>query len=613
MTGGCAIAAPRMKIHYSVSTDEPAKHYFRVVMKLEGVKEAFPDGVVRLGMAVWTPGSYLVREFSRNILGLEAADGSGTRLKTEKDAKNSWAVSAGGADSVEVSYRVYAYKHTTNESYLDSWHAMINGASVFLFADGHQNEPCTVEIVRHQGWNVVSTGLEPTSPDAWTFAAPDFDVLVDSPIEVGNQTVHSFEVEGVKHEVAISAPKAIDEKSLVVAINKIVERTVPIFGEIPYKRYVFLVEFTDQGSGGLEHLNSTHCIASYLGLEPPSEYRRMLSLFSHEFFHTWNVKRMRPRALGPFDYTRENYTRSLWVSEGVTSYYENVILRRAGIVSVPEFLDLLCDDIDQVVSLPSSRWQTPQESSFDTWIKFYRTDENTPNVSASYYRQGAVLGTLLDLQIRKSTASAKSLDDVMRSVYQSTYKEGRGFTDEEFETACSEASQGSTEEIFARHVRAKEDIDFQRFLGYAGLALQPKNTPDAPEGFLGIKVKTNQGVTVVNRLFGSPAEAADLSAGDEIIAVEGLRMDAQRLPFYIANQKPGTEITIVYSRDGVLRATRAKLDEKPPFEFRIKKKEAAAPEEKDLYRSWALAEWDQPLDYKEGRVSPARVKILDYL
>ena len=601
-----------MKIHYTVSMDEPAKHYFRVAMKLEGLNEAFPEGVVRLAMPVWTPGSYLVREFARNILELEARDASGKRLVAEKGAKNSWTVTAGGADAVTVSYRVYAFKHTTNESYVDSWHATINGASVFLFVEGHQHDPSTVEIAPRAGWGAVSTGLEPTAPEGWTFSAPDYDVLVDSPIEVGNQTVHSFEVGGVKHEVSIVAPKPFDEKSLVAAINKIVERTVPIFGEIPYSRYVFLVEFTDQGSGGLEHLNSTHCIAAYLSLEPPSEYRRMLSLFSHEFFHTWNVKRMRPKALGPFDYSRENYTKSLWISEGITSYYENVILRRAGLVSTPEFLDLLCEDINQVVSLPSSRWQSPQESSFDTWIKFYREDENTPNTSASYYRQGAVLGTLLDLQIRKSTGSSKSLDDVMRGVYQSTYKQGRGFTDEEFERACSDASQGTTDEIFAKHVKSREEIDFQRFLGYAGLELQPKSAAAEREGFLGVRLKPGQGVIVANRLFGSPAEAADISAGDEIIAVEGLRVDPQRLPFVIANQKPETEVMIVYSRDGVLRATRAKLEEKPPFEFRMKKKEGATDEEKGTFSSWALSEWDQPLEYQEHRVSPARVKRLDF-
>jgi len=468
-------------------------------------------------------------------------------------------------------------------------------------------------VVPYSGWKVVATGLEPLTPGGWTFGAQDYDVLVDSPIEVGNQHIHSFEVDGVKHQVSIYSPKAIDEPHLVVDIRKIVEQAIPVFGEIPYKRYVFLVDFTDQGFGGLEHLNSTHCIASYLTMEPPAEYRKMLSLFSHEFFHTWNVKRMRPKALGPFDYSAENYTKSLWIAEGITSYYEDVLLRRAGLISPPEFLDFLCDDISQVKSLPSSRWQSPQESSFDTWIKFYREDENSPNVSASYYRQGAVLGSLLDLEIRRSTASAASLDDAMRTVYRETYKAGRGFTDEEFERACSEASRGSTDEIFVKHVRGAQEIDFSRFLGYAGLALQPRSSPEVPEGFLGLKVRSNQGLVVSSRLFGSPAESADLSAGDEIIAVDTLRMDGQRLPFYIATQKPGTEVSIVSAREGILRETKVRLGSRTPFEYRIQKRETASAEEKSVFRSWALSDWDLSLVYQEHRVSPVRAKRLDYI
>ncbi|MDA4114515.1 MAG: PDZ domain-containing protein [Thaumarchaeota archaeon] len=602
-----------MKIHYTVSMDEPGTHYFRVVMTLEGLRGAVPSDLMKLAMPVWTPGSYLVREFARNVLELDVVDGSGNEVHAQKEAKDSWGVELRGSDKLVVTYRVYAFRHNTNQSYLDSDHAIINGASVFLYLGGHQSHPVTVEIVPHPGWKVVTTGLEPLTQGGWTFAAPNYDVLIDSPIEVGNQHVHSFEVQGVKHEVSIFAPKPIDEATFVADIKKIVEHTIPIYGEVPYPRYVFLVDFTDQGYDGLEHLNSTHCIASYYMMEPPGEYRQMLSLFSHEFFHAWNVKRMRPKALGPFDYSVENYTKSLWIAEGLTSYYEDIILRRAGIVSVPEYLDFLCGDINQIKSFPSSRWQSPQESSFDAWIKFYRQDENTPNVSASYYRQGAVVGTLLDLEIRRSTGSGKTLDDVLRTIYRETYREGRGFTDEEFELACSEISHGSTDEIFSRYVRGRDEIDFQRYLGYAGLMMQPKTTFEVSEGFLGVKVKPSPGLTVTHRLFGSPAEVADISAGDEIIAVDGLRMDGPKLSFYIANRRPGSEVSVIFAREGVIRQTTARLTAKQALEYRVQKKESASAEEKDLFRSWTLSEWDAPLQYQEHRTSPARTRQLDYL
>ena len=602
-----------MRIHYTVRMDQPASHYFGVTMRIEGLRGSAPADFVRLAMPVWTPGSYLVREFARNVLGLTASDGSGRVLPAEKGAKDSWTVALGGSDTLEVEYRVYAFRHDTNQSYLDTDHAVINGASVFLYLDGQQSHPVSVEIVPHPGWSVIATGLEPVSPGGRTFVAPNYDVLIDSPFEVGNQHLHTFEVQGVKHEVSIFAPRTIDEAAFTADLRKVVEHTVPIYGEIPYTRYVFIVDFTDQGWGGLEHLNSTHCIAGYLMMEPPWEYRRLLTLFSHEFFHAWNVKRMRPIALGPFDYSRENYTKSLWIAEGVTSYYENVILRRAELISVPEFLDFLCDDINEVKSLPSSRAVSPQESSFDTWIRFYREDENSPNVSPSYYRQGAVLGVLLDLEIRRSSGGASSLDDAMRKVYLETYKQGRGFTDDEFERACSAVSHGSTDEVFSRYVRGTEEIDFGRYLGYVGLTLLPRAASAVPEGFLGIKTRAGQGLTVQSRLSGSPAALADLSAGDEIIALNGLRMDGQRLAFYVANQKPGAEVSVTSAREGVMRETKVRLAARSPFEFRVQKRDGATADEKGLFHAWTLGSWDAPLVYEDHRASPARSKRLDYV
>lgn len=593
--------------------DEPWTHYFRVTMRIEGIEDASRGGPLRLAMPVWTPGSYLVREFARNVLDLRVTDAAGRELRAEKEAKDRWLVSAPMSESVDVTYRVYAFRHDTSESYLDSDHAVINGASVFLYPIGYEASPITLEVVPYPSWKVVSTGLPRSGGEGRRFEATDYDVLVDSPIEVGNQHVTAFEVQGVPHEVSIYAPNPVDESRLVSDIRTIVESTVPVFGEVPYNRYLFLVDFTDQGAGGLEHLNSTYCIASYLGMASPPEYRRMLSLFSHEFFHAWNVKRMRPTALGPFDYSRENYTRSLWISEGLTSYYGAHILRRADVVTVPEFLEMICDEIAPVKSLPSARAQSPQESSFDTWIKLYREDENSPNVSPSYYRQGASLGVLLDLEIRRSSSLERTLDDAMRDVYRSTYKEGRGFTDAEFEDACSRVSAGATEEIFARYVRDPGEIDFARYLGYAGLTLEPKSSPDSPEGFLGVRVRPGQGLVIQSRLSGSPAETADLSAGDEIIALDGLRMDGQRLPYYVASRPPGAEVSVTFSREGTLRETRARLSARPPFEFRVQKKSEATEQEKAAFRSWTMGSWEEPLTYKERRASPAIAKRLEYV
>jgi predicted metalloprotease with PDZ domain len=599
-------------VEYRVSMQEPSTHCFDVRMTVANAEGRAKGGELAFSMPVWTPGSYLVRDFARNVLSIEASDGEGKPLAMRKDTKSRWMVKTGGADRVTVTYRVYAFSLSTNTSYIDSDHAIINGASVFLYGELFQNDPIVLELVPYRPWTVAATGLEKTGP--WTFVAPNYDVLVDSPIEVGNQHVHSFDAMSAPHDVSIFAQKPIDEEALVADLKKIVENTVPIYGDVPYKRYVFLIDIVAEGYGGLEHLNSTHCIGSYYVLEPPEEYRSFLSLFSHEFFHTWNVKRMRPIALGPFDYSVENYTRSLWIAEGLTSYYENQILRRAGIFSVPEFLQELADPINQVKSLPSSRVQTPEESSFDSWIRFYRPDENSPNVSPSYYRQGTVVGLLLDLQIRSSSNSAVTLDDAMRAVYKETYQRlGRGFTDEEFKRACGAASKGQTDEIFSDYVTGKREVDYERYLGYAGLQLTPKTPPAANEGFLGVRVKGGPALTVLTRLTGSPAEAADLSAGDEILATDGLRTDSQKLAFYVANRKPGTEVELTIARGGVLKVLRTRLGTKPVFEYRITKKQSATEEEKHTFARWALGQWDEPLVYKEHRSSPVTVKNFDYI
>ena len=283
-------------------------------------------------MPVWTPGSYLVREFSKNVLDLDAKlIDAKSEAKSYKISKNEWIVETDGSDDVEISYRVYAFELSVNTSYLDDKHGIINGASVFMYVQGMENVEGVLEVHRFKDWKKISTGLhEIGKPDSETsqFLIPNYDILVDSPIEIGNQNLHEFSLNGIRYEVSIFSISKFDELSFVSDIRKIVEATTKVFSEVPYDRYIFIVDFTADSYGGLEHLNSTHCLASIFRLEPPQEYRELLSLFSHEFFHAWNVKRMRPKGLGPFDYTKETYTKSLWIAEGITSYYDDLLIQK---------------------------------------------------------------------------------------------------------------------------------------------------------------------------------------------------------------------------------------------------------------------------------------------
>ncbi|MGI0080805.1 MAG: M61 family metallopeptidase, partial [Nitrososphaerales archaeon] len=537
----------------------------------------------------------------------------------EKESKNKWAVTLDGAMTVKISYRVYAFEYTVDTSYLDTRHGVINGASVFPYVEGAEKETLLLTIIPNREWRVITTALErvENKAEGTSFNAPSYDVLIDSPIEIGNQQVYSFEVSNVPHEVSIFGPTVTETSAFVSDLKRIVEVTWPIFGEIPYKRYVFLVDFVGGSSGGgLEHLNSTHCIAPRLRMKPVQDYRSLMSLFSHEFFHAWNIKRLRPVGLGPFDYTNETYTKSLWVAEGITSYYDDLILRRAGLFSVPEYLDAFSININSLQSFPSSRFESAEEASFDAWVKHYRPNENTANTQSSYYIQGAVIGWMIDMETRHATSSKKSLDDVMRKIYRETFsRDGRGYTEEEFEATSNEvAGKSLSSEIFDTRVRGRAKVDFQKFLDYAGLKLGPKSKNPDSKGYLGVKLRTDGGrAVVVSKLFDTPAEASGLASGDEIVALDNLRMDMALISHYISHKNPGDIVRILISRDGYLETIEAKLGAAPLFEYRIYKSDTATQEQQNFFKAWMLAEWSLPLDYIEYAPSPLKPKQFDYV
>lgn len=584
-------------------------HYLDVTMEITPQGEG-----LRLFMPVWTPGHYRIDDFARNIVEMKAFDAvNGKELEVAKLSKSSWSVGLKGARRVRVVYSVYAFAYTDTTSYIDGLHCLINGASVFFYAEGMKENPVSLKLAPRPEWKVAAAGLQKVGD--WEFAAPDYDVLVDSPIEVGNQEVRSFETGGAKYEVSMFGDAPIDREKFVDDVRKIVESTVPVFGHVPYERYVFLVNFTDTSGGGLEHLNSTVCFVPRFRLVPKEEYDLMMGIFSHEFFHAWNVKRMRPTGLGPFNYSSETNTKSLWIAEGITSYYDDLILRRAGIYSVEEFLDAFAININSMKPLPGSARQSAEEASFDTWIKFYRQDENSPNVTQSYYTQGAIIGWMLDMIIRKASKGTRSLDHAMRKVYNEAYlKEGRGYTDAEFEAACVELGGQEVRAIFDARVRGREDVDYDKYLGYAGLKLGTKDEHAGEKAFLGVRLGTDVGrTTVKNVLAGSPAEAMGLAVNDEVIAVDGMRVGQDRFSFYIGAMKPGASLGLTIARNGLMMKIDGKLGARPAFEFRIQPLPGANDGQKTLFKGWLLADWKQELKYAEYARSPDRKQTLDYV
>lgn len=607
-------------LKYTVSMPNPGTHYFEVKLEADGFDElgVSASKELHVKMPVWTPGSYLVREFSRNIPELKARlSDSGKEAKCQKVSKNEWIIETEGSSKAQISYRVYAFELTVDTSYLDTNHGIINGASVFAYIQGMEERAGTLEIIPFSGWKRVSTGLKRETQDRFEFSFPNYDVLVDSPLEIGNQSVHEFDENGTRYEVSIFSSIPFDQDRFVSDVQNIVKTTEKVFLDVPYDRYVFIVDFASENLfGGLEHLNSTHCIAQILRLDPPEEYHQLLSLFSHEFFHAWNVKRMRPRGLGPFQYDNEVYTKSLWIAEGITSYYDDLLLRRSGIFDVGEYLDAFSSNISLMKTLPGSRMQSAEEASFDAWIKYYRQNENSPNVTFSYYTQGAVIGWMLDMEIRKSSGLAKNLDDVMRRIYRETFlAQGRGYTDEEFERVCVEVSGShSTRGIFEDRVTGRRNVDYDRYLGYAGLKLVPKKKDQQNLSFLGVRMKEDSGRTLITTVLSlSPAETSGLSANDEILAANGIRMDKSRLAYYISNRPAGDLVTLTASRQGSLYSTEALLISRPILEYRISKKETAGEDEKKLYKNWLGADWSEEIEYKDYTTFPGKANLLDYV
>ncbi|MGX5688823.1 M61 family metallopeptidase [Arcticibacter tournemirensis] len=577
-------------ISFQISFTEPQAHYADVEMQISGNKSDFID----LKMPVWAPGSYLVREFAKNVEGFYAKGADNAPLKVQKLDKNTWRIATKGKEGIKAGYRVYAFEISVRTSFIDESHAFLSPTGIFMYVDGLINQPATVSINPHVDWKKISTGLDPVKGKKNTFYAENFDVLYDSPIEVGNQDVFEFEAAGVKHEVAMYGGGNYDKEKLSADMALIIETETDIFKENPNKRYVFIVHNFQNGGGGLEHLNSTVLGASRLGYKSEKSYKGFLGLVAHEYFHLWNVKRLRPQALGPFDYDTENYTTDLWIAEGFTAYYDNLMLRRAEFYSPEKYLEVLCEDIKVVENQPGSKIQPVSESSFDAWIKYYRPNENSKNSTISYYNKGALLGMILDLEILNATKAAKGLDDVMKAMYDEYYiRQKRGYTGDEFKAMAEKIAGISLDNFYRDYVHGTSPLNYNVHLGHAGLNLVNENAgSNVPS--LGITASQKEGKLIVSSVTrGGSAWIGGLSVNDEIIAVDGYRVngttDALRttdLDKIIASGKVGDKISVIISRDGLLKTIELTLTPDTNGKFRIEADKNATAEQLAVRKKW---------------------------
>lgn len=599
-----AVAAPPQspqvkppEISFTVSMPKPHTHLLEVEMRVR--RSGSAPNEETLVMPVWTPGSYLIREFERNVQDFNAVDASGRQLSWVKTDKNSWRVTTNGSSDWRATYRVYANELSVRTNELNSDHAFWNNAALLMYPAGSLNAPSTLHVLAPQPWK-VATGLPVVPGQKNTFRAENFDILYDSPVEVSNFKTISFEVDGVSHRIVIDGEGNYDPERVRSDVQKIVAAEVEMMRDIPYHDYTFILHLRSATGGGLEHLNSTALGFPRFSFKPETRYQNFLTLVSHEFFHLWNVKRIRPDALGPFDYTKENYTRLLWVAEGITSYYENLFILRAGLITEREFLGSVARQIQELQNTPGRFVMSAEESSYDAWIKGYRPDENSINSQVDYYNKGAILGLLLDLEVRKHSQNQKSLDDVMRYLYEEFYKKNRNYTPEDFQKACELMAGSSLEPFFSKYVRGRDEINYDESLAAAGLRLDTVGSTLKPrpveEAYLGADL-AQQGERLMVRsvLAGSPAYEQGLNAGDQILAVNNMRASKDFLDARLAEKKPGDPISLTIFRSDDLSTLLIKLGAKIDVPYSIVTMESLTDLQKKIHQTWV----QQPLDKKQ--------------
>jgi predicted metalloprotease with PDZ domain len=558
-------------IHYNLKMSKPQNHYFEVEMIIDGITEK----EIEIKMPVWSPGSYLVREFSKNVNLVKANDfDSKSTLRVEKKSKNTWKISTNNSKKIKISYEVYSFELSVRTSFLDLQHGFISGSSIFMYIDKFKEKNGTLAIFPHHTFKKVSTALPQNkeslaNDNTFSFAFLNYDQLVDCPIEIGNHETFNFEAAGVLHSVAMFGPGNFDVSQLKIDMAKIVTAATTVFGENPNKNYLFIIHNVIDGQGGLEHTNSTTLSVNrwtYQG----SEYIGFLSLVAHEYFHLWNVKRIRPIELGPFNYDEEVYTSLLWVMEGFTSYYDELLLKRAGYYTNEQILSKISGGINYVEGSEGSRVQPVAHASFDAWIKAYRPNENSANTTMTYYSRGAMLASILDAKIITKYKGEKCLDHFLQKLYEDFYKKkNRGFSENEFNQALTDFMKEDMSSFIADYVNGTKTPKFEEI--YKPLGILVSYTGSVKPSF-GASFSSSNGKAIVKSIrSNSAAENMGLSVNDEVIGMNGYRISASELDGIITNLADGEEINLLVSRENILFELKGKMGvyEKQSFKFTI--------------------------------------------
>jgi predicted metalloprotease with PDZ domain len=574
--------AQKSSMSYTVTMENPEWHFFKVHLTCTGVKKETID----FKMPVWTPGYYQRLDYAKNVINFKAVDAGGNELKWEKTSDNTWKVKSRNNDIINLEYEIKTERPFVATSYLDETRGYIVPAGVFFHIDNMINHPVQLKIIPFGKWNRVATGLDSVAGKKFTYTAPDFDILYDSPLLIGNlDELPSFKIKGITHRFIGYKLGDFDHEKFISDLKKIVEASIKIIGNIPYKHYTFIA--IGPGAGGIEHLNNTTFSFNGTGFNKRESYIRTLHFLAHEYFHHYNVKRIRPFELGPFDYDNGSRTKSLWFSEGLSVYYEYMVVRRAGISTDEELFNAFRNNIKSFEGKPGRLFQTLEQASFETWSDgpFGRTGDEV-NKTISYYDKGPVVGLLLDFKIRGATQNKKSLDDVMRLLYKVYYqKKKRGFTAQEMQQAFESVAGMSLAPEF-EYITTTKEIEYTKYLSRAGLLIDTAAI-ELPGAWLGFTTREkNDSLLIATVDWESPAWNAGIRTKQVINTINGKKASTQLLNETIDRAKEGDKFDIWIFSNNIVIPLHIIFGKKLQKDFKIGPALSPTPLQKQILQSW---------------------------